>query len=163
MSKVIIDDVYKNTYVDEEKDIYSEEKASLSEEIKAAAKEKVLLDVDDETFERLLSKTRENMSKPLTKEEALIVASKLESTKKEAKIVLKKIRDKKEDFHNKIMRSEDKFDLDISRNTLLKRSANRVFGGNKTSITYEDYATLLEMRKQLQISESLDVLAGEDL
>ena len=114
-------------------------------------------------FERLLAEARENPTKPFTKEEAFIISKKLEENKKEAKVLLKNIKDKKDSLYKRVVNSPDKFNLDISKNSNLKRSANRVFGGNKQEVTYEDYATLLEMRKQLQLNESLDILAREDL
>ena len=163
MSSKFIDDVYTNEYIPKEKSIYSKENLQFEEELKKEVEKKQLEDIPDELFERLLAEARENPTKPFTKEEAFIISKKLEENKKEAKVLLKNIKDKKDSLYKRVVNSPDKFNLDISKNSNLKRSANRVFGGNKQEVTYEDYATLLEMRKQLQLNESLDILAREDL
>ena len=111
-------------------------------------------------MELLLDKARKNPTALFTKDEAELVLNKLEETKIEAKKTLNEIKEMKEFHYDKASKAQDKFELDISDNSLLKRSANRVFGGNKKQITYEDYATLIEMKKELEAPEALELLTG---
>ena len=160
MSKEFFDDVYDNKLIFDKKALYKNKDNTLKDLIQKEAKES--LEYTDEDLELLLKKARENPTLLFTKDEAELVANKLSETKKEAKKVLNQIRDLK-DFHfEKASKAEDKFNLDISKNTNLKRSANRVFGGNKKEISYEDYVTLIEMKKQIEMNEGFDLLLGED-
>lgn len=157
-SKSFIDYVYNNEYQAIKRNINLKQTDDLAFLIKEKAKEQRVENYTDEDFEKLLEYARQNPEKPFTEVDAKIVSDKLEETKREAKVLLKEIRDKKDHLYNKVKQSSDAFSLSIKNNSLLKRSSNRVFGGNKNHITFDDYITLLEMRKQIQFNESVDLL-----
>lgn len=160
MSKSFFDDVYDNKLLFDKEALYKTKEKTFKDLVTEEAKSK--LTYNDSDLEELLIKARKDPTKPFTKDEADLVTKKLEENKKEAKKLLNQIKEMK-DFHfEKASKAEDKFELDISKNTSLKRSANRIFGGNKKKITPEDYATLIEMKKQIQLSEAIDLLNGED-
>lgn len=162
MANNIFDDIYDNKLLFEKKKIFVEESKALSDQIREAVKQETIKEFSDEDLERLLAKARANPTKLFTSEEAEIINTKLAQAKKDAKALLKQIAKTKENFYDKVSKSSDKYELDISKSSILKRSSNRIFGGNKKKITYEDYVTLLEMKKQIQINESIDLVIGED-
>ncbi len=53
---------------------------------------------------------------------------------------------------------EEAYVLDISKSNVLKKAANNIFGGNKKTITYEDYVQLIEMKKQIMALEADSLL-----
>jgi hypothetical protein len=160
MSKSFFDDVYENKLLFDKEALYRNKDKTVNNIIREKAKEQLVY--TDGDLENLLAKARNNPTKPFTKDEADLISKRLNETKDEAKKILNQVKELK-DFHNeKASKAEDKYTLDISKNSNLKRSANRIFGGNKKTITYEDYATLMEMKKQIQLNEALDLLMGED-
>lgn len=157
-----VDYVYDNNFRAENSKINYNKSINIKEIFKQELNKDVLENFTDKDFENLLEYARRNPQKAFTKEEAQIINARLEETKKEAKKVLNEIRDKKEYLYKKIKDSGESFSLDISKNSNLKRSSNRVFGGNKNHIEFDDYITLLEMRKQIQFNEALDLIIGDD-
>jgi hypothetical protein len=160
MAKDFFDDVFDNKLLFDKKALYKNKDVKVQNIIREEAKKQMV--ASDEDLERLLANVRNNPERLFTQDEANMISAKLEDNKKEAKKLLKRIKNIKDFHYEKASKAEDKFELDISKNSQLKRSANRVFGGNKKKITYEDYATLLEMKKELQMNESLELLAGEE-
>ena len=160
MAKDFFDDVFDNKLLFDKKAWYKNKDVKVQNIIREEAKKQMV--ASDEDLERLLANVRNNPERLFTQDEANMISAKLEENKKEAKKLLKRIKNIKDFHYEKASKAEDKFELDISKNSQLKRSANRVFGGNKKKITYEDYATLLEMKKELQMNESLELLAGEE-
>lgn len=160
MSSDFFDDVYDNKLLFDKKALYRNKDRSVNEAIREVAKEELVF--TDKDFELLLKKARENPTVPFTKNEANIISKKLDENKKEARKILEQVKQLKDFHYEKASKAEDKYTLDISKNTNLKRSANRVFGGNKKKITYEDYAVLIEMKKQIQLNEAIELLNGED-
>ena len=160
MAKDFFDDVYDNKLLFDKKVLYKNKDKKVNDLITEKAKEKLIF--SDNDFEALLNKARKNPDKLFTENEAKLINQKLEENKTEAKKLLKRIKDLKDYHYEKASKAEDKFNLDISKSSNLKRSANRVFGGNKKVITYEDYATLVELKKQIQLNEGLDLIIGED-
>jgi hypothetical protein len=160
MSSDFFDDVYDNKLLFDKKALYRNKDRSVNEAIRQVAKEELVF--TDKDFELLLKKARENPTVPFTKDEANTISKKLDENKKEARKILEQVKELKDFHYEKASKAEDKYTLDISKNTNLKRSANRVFGGNKKKITYEDYAVLIEMKKQIQLNEAIELLNGED-
>jgi hypothetical protein len=160
MSSDFFDDVYDNKLLFDKKALYRNKDRSVKEAIREVAKKELVF--TDKDFELLLKKARENPTVPFTKDEANIISKKLDENKKEARKILEQVKQLKDFHYEKASKAEDKYTLDISKNTNLKRSANRVFGGNKKKITYEDYAVLIEMKKQIQLNEAIELLNGED-
>ena len=157
-----VDYVYDNKFRAENSKINYNKSINIKEIFKEELEKDVLENFTDKDFENLLEYARRNPQKTFTKEEAQVINARLQETKKEAKKVLNEIRDKKEYLYKKVKDSGGSFSLDISKNSNLKRSSNRVFGGNKNYIEFDDYVTLLEMRKQIQFNEALDLIVGED-
>lgn len=157
-----VDYVYDNKFRAENSKINYNKSINIKEIFKEELEKDVLENFTDRDFENLLEYARRNPQKTFTKEEAQVINARLQETKKEAKKVLNEIRDKKEYLYKKVKDSGESFSLDISKNSNLKRSSNRVFGGNKNHIEFDDYVTLLEMRKQIQFNEALDLIVGED-
>lgn len=160
MANNFFDDVYDNKLLFDKKALYRTKDKNVRDIIREKAKEEIVF--TDKDFELLLKKARENPTVPFTKDEAAIISKKLEENKREARKILNQVKELKDYHYDKASKAEDKYALDISKNTNLKRSANRIFGGNKKTITYEDYAALVEMKKQIQLNESVDLLSGED-
>lgn len=160
MSKEFFDDVYDNKLLFDKEALYRNKDKTVNNIIREKAKEQLVY--TDADLENLLTKARSNPTKPFTKDEADLISKRLNETKDEAKKILNQVKELKDFHYEKAAKAEDKYTLDISKNSNLKRSANRIFGGNKKTITYEDYATLMEMKKQIQLNEALDLLMGED-
>lgn len=157
MSK-IFDDLYLNKLNRENKKLFKN--ISSKEEIEIV-KKKLEEDIEytDLELALLLKKARENPSIAFTKQEVIAVKKKLESLKKEAVNLINQLAAKKQEINDLATKSPHKYNHDISKNSSLRRSANAVFGGNKTTITYEDYIMLLEMRKEIQYSEANDLIS----
>lgn len=160
MTNNFFDDVYDNKLLFDKEALYRNKDKTVNDIIREKAKEKLVF--TDSDLENLLAKARRDPTKPFTKDEANLISKKLNETKEEAKKILNQVKELKDFHYEKASKAQDKYTLDISKNSNLKRSANRIFGGNKKTITYEDYATLIEMKKQIQLTEALDLLNGED-
>jgi hypothetical protein len=63
----------------------------------------------------------------------------------------------KENLYKKVKESKKGYILDLTNNSELKEHANNIFGNNKSSITFEDYMTLLELKRTLEIDEMIEV------
>lgn len=150
----IFDDIYEGKFNKQFKDLKrSVKKAQI------ASKERTEPVTNDE-ITNLLSKARNNPQRAFSKEEAELINKKLEDNLKEANHLLKEIKVIKDGLYEDIQRSNNTHTLDISKSSPLKRSATNVFGGNKKEITYEDYLTLLELRKQIETDEIKDLISG---
>jgi hypothetical protein len=157
MSK-IFDDLYLNKFNRENKRLFKNISSKDEiDSIKRKLEENV--EYNDLELALLLKKARENPSIAFTKQEVIAVKKKLESLKKEAVNVINQLSAKKDEINNLATKSPHKYNHDISKNTALKNHANAVFGGNKTTITYEDYIVLLEMRKEIQYKEANDLIS----
>jgi glutaredoxin-related protein len=158
MSK-FFDDLYLNKLNRENRNLFKSISSSKEEmqSVKDSIEENI--EYTDLELALLLKKARENPSIAFTKAEVNAVKKKLESLKKEAVDIINQLKNKKDEIDNLATKSPHKYTHDISKNTALKRHANAVFGGNKTSITYEDYIMLLEMRKEIQYKEANDLIS----
>ncbi len=76
------------------------------------------------------------------------------------RVKAEKIREQIYNIKNRIKEKakDNSYIHDISKSSALKKAANDVFGGNKTKITYEDYVYLLELKDEIIINESIDIL-----
>ena len=128
--------VIKETFSDEE---LNEKASSLAD----------INDIIDEIREN-----PENASKPYNR----AVFKKLsENNHTEFSKLLKETQKLKENLYNKVLESKKGFVLDISKNAELKEYANNIFGNNKSFISFEDYMTLLELKRTLEIDEIAEV------
>jgi len=153
MRNKIFDDIY-NQKVDLSFKDLSRDTSLKSKDFKKILTE----DYAPESIENILEAARNNPYRKFSEEEANIINKELQKNIKEAKELISEIKKRKEDIYDEVSNSENKFTLKIENNASLLEAANNVFGGNKNSITYEDYVTLLEMKKQIQFNETRDLM-----
>jgi predicted nuclease with TOPRIM domain len=158
MSK-FFDDLYLNKLNRENRKLFNNISSAKEDiqKIKDSIEENI--EYNDLELALLLKKARENPSIAFTKAEVNAVKKKLESLKNEAVTLINQLKNKKDEINDLATRSPHKYNHDISNNTALRRHANAVFGGNKNTITYEDYIMLLEMRKEIQYKEANDLIS----
>lgn len=153
MRNKIFDDIY-NQKVDLSFKDLSRDTSLKSKDFKKILTE----DYTPESIENILEAARNNPYRKFSEEEANIINKELQKNIKEAKELISEIKKRKEDIYDEVSNSENKFTLKIENNASLLEAANNVFGGNKNTITYEDYVTLLEMKKQIQFNETRDLM-----
>ena len=126
---------------------------------KTNQKEKVSKgDMSNETLEDIMQRMRENPERHFTKKESQIIKEKYKEVRLKCKSILGVIKDRKENLDKVIKESNNSFTLDISKSSRLKNCATNTFGGIKNEITYEDYITLVEMKRIIELSETLDIV-----
>lgn len=154
----MIDDVFKpkakeqkflknNSFKQE--NTFSKEKYS-EEELKTKSE-------DFAEINNIIDAIRENAeeaNKPLNK---AIFKRLSEKNHKDFSSLLKETQQLKNNLYKKVSESKKGFVLDLSKNSELKEHANNIFGNNKTSISFEDYMTLLELKRTLEIDEIIEV------
>ena len=153
MRNKIFDDIY-NQKVDLSFKDLSRDTSLKSKDFKKIVTE----DYPPESIENILETARNNPYKKFSEDEANIINKELQKNIKEAKELISEIKKRKEDIYDEVSNSENKFTLKIENNASLLEAANNVFGGNKNTISYEDYVTLLEMKKQIQFNETRDLM-----
>ena len=102
----------------------------------------------------------ENASKPYNR---AVFKQLSEKNQKDFSILLNETKAIKDSLYKKVSNSNKGYILDIKNNSELKVHANNIFGNNKTSITFEDYMTLLELKRTLEIDEMIEVSELEKL
>ena len=151
--KSFFDDVFDNKIFFEKEELLKafndklEEKEVLLEE-----------DVTDSSLENLMQEMRENPERPFTKKEASMIKARLDAAKEKCKVLIQTVKERKENIDRIVRESDRSFTLDISKINSLRQRATNVFGGIKTEITYDNYMTLLEAKRMLELSETLDVI-----
>ncbi len=154
MSK-FFDEIFENKIFFDKQDLTK----TFNEKLKSKEKPKLTVDeVSDSKLEELMDDFRENPERPFTRKEAEIVGAKLKEAKQECRRLLDVVKNRKDLLNKKISNSNDNFTLDISRSTRLKKASTNIFGGIKHEITYDDYMTLLELKKVIESTETLDLL-----
>ena len=111
----------------------------------------------NEIFEKL----EKDPNAEITLQEAKLVDEQNQKNIKEAKVVLKEINSIKDSIVKYVKESGDGFVLSLKNKSRLTNYANSVFGGNKTEITFEDYVTLLELKKLLDYEDASEMLFEE--
>tara|TARA_B100001059_G_scaffold51643_2_gene45287 strand:- start:1614 stop:2099 length:486 start_codon:yes stop_codon:yes gene_type:complete len=151
--KNFFDDVFDNKIFFEKEELLR----TFNDRIK---EEETLLkeDVTDSSLENLMQEMRENPERPFTKKESMLIKARLESAKEKCKGLIQTVKDQKETIDRTIRESGRSFTLDISKNSSLRKSATNTFGGIKTEITYDNYMTLVELKRMLELSETLDMI-----
>jgi hypothetical protein len=112
-------------------------------------------------IEQIVMKSRENLEVPLTESESKKAMYFIDALKEESPLIRKDLFDFKSALHADILQQNDKFSLDISKNESLRKAAIEVFDTEKNKITYEDYSVLLELKKQIEVNEQIDLLLEE--
>lgn len=116
-------------------------------------------DILDTLFKNLYNRFNPDDVPIYSKNEVKIIDEKIKRNRKEAKVLKQKLQELKSDIVNEV--KDKAFALDISNSNALTKASNNIFGGNKKKITYEDYLALLEMKRQIIISESSEILSEE--
>lgn len=155
--KQLFDDIYVNkinvNYGNLYKNTFADLKESLKEELPP---------LEDTQFEDIVEQSRSNPDFKLSKEQAELLKNKITSLRQEVPVVEQELREFREDIDSYIRSKKDAFSLNIRNKNALEAAALEVFREEKTSISYEDYTVLLEMKKLLDIDETFDLLT-EDL
>ncbi len=107
----------------------------------------------DETVENTLRKLRKDPDlKPTVEDKANVLAftknltDNIEKTKR-------KIKDTKDKFISEIKKSNDKHTFNFSKKPDLIKYATNIFQERKDFLTADDFLTLLEMKKQIEIDQ----------
>lgn len=107
-------------------------------------------------LETLLERSRRNPNLKLNASEAALLDKEKEILDKEVDTVLGEIHNLRESISKEVLSSTDSYVLKLNENQ--QSSSIEVFGERKTEITYEDYMTLLELKKLLDVDETFDLL-----
>ena len=107
-------------------------------------------------LETLLERSRRNPNLKLNANEAALLDKEKELLDKEVDTVLGEIHNLRESISKEVLTSTDSYILKLNENQ--QSSTIEVFGERKTEITYEDYMTLLELKKLLDVDETFDLL-----
>jgi hypothetical protein len=150
-------DIYNNRPNFKPSEIYKSFRKDLVEAIEQSELNSID-SMSDEQLEELVAQVRNDPQRNFTKLEAKEINKRLDSTLNEAKSTLEEIKLLKDNLDRKIKKDSNAYSLDISKNSELQKYSNNVFGGNKKSITYDDYITLLELKKQLEIDEAFSLV-----
>ena len=151
--KQLFDDIYVNkinvNYGNLYKNTFADLKESLKEELPP---------LENVQFEEIVEQSRSNPDFKLSKEQAELLKNKITSLREEVPIVEQELREFREDIDSYIRSKKDAFSLNIRNKSALEEAALEVFQEEKTTITYDDYSVLLEMKKLLDIDETFDLL-----
>lgn len=155
MANSVFDDLFENKKLFEKKELFQQYEKSVKKTI-----EENKTETNDLDIEQLLLKARENPEKLLNEEEVdLLLRRKNENVKRGNETLARVI-----NLKNQLKKEVDLvggYNLDISKKQSLMNHANAVFGNNKTEITFDDYVTLLEMRKLLELKDSEELFTRE--
>ena len=154
--KNFFDDVFDNKILFEKEDLLKTFNETLTESERPLTN----ADVVDSVLEDLMYDFKQNPERAFTEKEAEIIAAKLNEAKTECKRLIGVVKDRKEMLDNIISKSNKSFTLNISRNSRLKKAATNIFGGRKQEISYSDYMTLIELKKVIEMQETLDLMEG---
>lgn len=149
----IFDDILENKRVFDPQDLFKGYKAEVKEDIPLS--ENIV------ELNKIFKKLEENPNAEITIEEVKLVDKQNEENLQEAKQVLREISDIKNSITEFVNNSGDGFVLDLTNKSRLKQYSNAVFGENKNQITFEDYITLLELKKLLDYKDASDMLFEE--
>jgi hypothetical protein len=164
MKSNIFDDIYNKKLNLDFKNLKVATNNNISDKYQEQKDKKTLKEANDQEIETLFSniynKTSSEEGYSLNEFERSAIDEQLIRARKQADELVKEIYKTKDTIVDRC--KDNAFVLDISRSTTLKKAANNVFGGNKTKITYEDYLALGEMKREIIVNETNDILNGED-
>jgi|11_taG_2_1085331.scaffolds.fasta_scaffold00085_7 hypothetical protein len=149
------DDVFDNKILFEKEELLKGFSSKLNEEQKLSKE-----DMSDPALETMMKSLRENPERAFTEKESRVLKEKLTQLKQKSRMLIKNIKDRKSEIDRSVRESSNSFTLDISRNTRLKTCATNTFGGIKNEITYNDYMTLVELKRVIELSETLEIVEG---
>lgn len=149
------DDVFDNKILFEKEELLKSFNDKVNEEQKLSEE-----DMSDPTLETMMKSFRENPERAFTEKESKVLKEKLKQLKQKSRVLIETIKDRKDSLDRSIKESNNSFTLDISKSTRLKKCATNTFGGIKNEITYNDYMTLVELKRVIELSETLDIVEG---
>ena len=149
------DDVFDNKILFEKEELLKSFNDKVNEEQKLSEE-----DMSDPTLETMMKSFRENPERAFTEKESKVLKEKLKQLKQKSRVLIETIKDRKDSLDRSITESNNSFTLDISKSTRLKKCATNTFGGIKNEITYNDYMTLVELKRVIELSETLDIVEG---
>jgi hypothetical protein len=149
------DDVFDNKILFEKEELLKSFNDKVNEEQKLSEE-----DMSDPTLETMMKSFRENPERAFTEKESKVLKEKLKQLKQKSRVLIETIKDRKDSLDRSIRESNNSFTLDISKSTRLKKCATNTFGGIKNEITYNDYMTLVELKRVIELSETLDIVEG---
>ena len=149
------DDVFDNKILFEKEELLKSFNDKVNEEEKLSEE-----DMSDPTLEMMMKSFRENSERAFTEKESKVLKEKLKQLKQKSRVLIETIKDRKDQLDRSIRESNNSFTLDISKSTRLKKCATNTFGGIKNEITYNDYMTLVELKRVIELSETLDIVEG---
>ena len=156
MGSNFFDDVFDNKIFFEKKDLYKKVYVKdVIEEDDVYENSKVLEKVE---IEDLLEEAKTNPFRIFSKEEIMSINKSLDVKRQEITDTVRLIRSERKFYSDVIRKSNKSFDLDISKNSEMKRLMRFVFGKETNTLTYEDYLTLLEMKRIMDVKEKKDLL-----
>ena len=150
----IFDDILENKRVFDPQNLYKGYKSEPVEEDKPVSESIAELN-------KIFKKLEDNPEAEISLEEVKIVDKQNEENLQEAKQVLREISDIKSSIIKFVNDSGKGFVLDLKNKNRLKQYSNAVFGENKNQITFDDYITLLELKKLLDYKDASDMLFEE--
>ena len=164
MKNNIFDDIYNKKLDLDFRNLKVATSNNVSDKYKEQKNKQALKEASDQEVENLFSNIYNKKSSEegydLNEFERSVIDEQLIRARKQADELVKEIYKTKDKIVDRC--KDNAFVLDISRSTALKKAANNVFGGNKTKITYEDYLALGEMKREIIVNETNDILNGED-
>ena len=150
------DDIFENKRFAEDPELF---KKFLLEQRKETSEPVVPPSIIE--LQKILDKSRIDKGAQLTMDEAKLIDARNKQNISEAKTVMKQISKIKSDLIDDIKNNGDGFTLSLRNKNRLKNCANAIFGSNKEEITYDDYITLLELKKLLDYEDGAELLQGE--
>lgn len=155
MNSSFFDDVFDNKIVFEKNELYKKVYIKDSTEKKLYESSKPL---EKTEIEDLLEEAKTNPFKKFSNEQVASINKSLDVKRQEIVDTVKLIRSERKFYSDIVRKSNKSFDLDISKNSEMKKLMTLTFGKETNTLTYEDYLTLLEMKRMLDIKEKEDLL-----
>jgi len=149
------DEIFDNKILFQKEELLKAFNDKMNEEEKLSEE-----DMSDPTLETMMKSLRENPERAFTEKESKVLKEKLKQLKQKSRVLIESVKDRKNQLDQLIKESDNSFTLDISRSTRLKKCATNTFGGIKNEITYNDYITLVELKRIIELSETLDIVEG---
>ncbi len=153
-------DIFNNIYSIEK--ISNYKKVSFGEKDKASvvkevSKESSIKNQQKENvnFDDVVFRIRNDMNYKINESEQVAIFDFFNDLKREAKETLVTVKSYKEKLINDVKSSKTQHTLDLKKKPELLKYAKEIFQEEKDSISLDDYFTLLELKKQLEVDEFL--------
>ena len=135
-----------------------------SEQVNLLTDEEALsLSQDETVLQNIVFDVRDNPENGLDKNYMKIFKYAADQNLKDFEVVKADIIRQKNNLDKNIKENKGGFSVNISKGNSLKRNYIEVFGKKSDVITYEDYSTLLELKKLLDIDEQIGLSGFEKI